>query len=110
MPCIEGGIESLAEHGPGDKLRAPGRREQLGSENRSRHHHRMIEGTGLDIAGPWPAPCGTYRTRSVRLRRKDLMARILITGSADGLGRASAQTLLKEGHSVVVHTRNRDRL
>jgi NAD(P)-dependent dehydrogenase (short-subunit alcohol dehydrogenase family) len=38
------------------------------------------------------------------------MARILITGSADGLGRASAQTLLKEGHSVVVHTRNRDRL
>jgi NAD(P)-dependent dehydrogenase (short-subunit alcohol dehydrogenase family) len=38
------------------------------------------------------------------------MARILITGSADGLGRASARTLLKEGHSVVVHTRNRDRL
>src|SRR5687768_18134131 len=38
------------------------------------------------------------------------MARILITGSADGLGRASAETLLKEGHSVVVHTRNRDRL
>ena len=38
------------------------------------------------------------------------MARILITGSADGLGRASAQTLLEAGHQVVVHTRNRDRL
>jgi NAD(P)-dependent dehydrogenase (short-subunit alcohol dehydrogenase family) len=38
------------------------------------------------------------------------MARILITGSADGLGRASAQTLLEAGHHVVVHTRSRERL
>jgi NAD(P)-dependent dehydrogenase (short-subunit alcohol dehydrogenase family) len=38
------------------------------------------------------------------------MARVLITGSADGLGRATAQTLLEDGHDVVVHTRNRDRL
>jgi NAD(P)-dependent dehydrogenase (short-subunit alcohol dehydrogenase family) len=38
------------------------------------------------------------------------MARILITGSADGLGRAAAQTLLGAGHQVVVHARNRDRL
>jgi NAD(P)-dependent dehydrogenase (short-subunit alcohol dehydrogenase family) len=38
------------------------------------------------------------------------MARIFITGSADGLGRAAAQTLLKQGHEVVVHARNRDRL
>ena len=30
------------------------------------------------------------------------MARIFITGSADGLGRASAQTLLEAGHDVVV--------
>jgi NAD(P)-dependent dehydrogenase (short-subunit alcohol dehydrogenase family) len=38
------------------------------------------------------------------------MARILVTGSADGLGRATAQTLLEAGHHVVVHTRNRGRL
>jgi len=34
----------------------------------------------------------------------------LVTGSADGLGRAAAQTLLEQGHEVVVHARNRDRL
>jgi NAD(P)-dependent dehydrogenase (short-subunit alcohol dehydrogenase family) len=36
--------------------------------------------------------------------------RVFITGSAGGLGRAAAQTLLDQGHDVVVHTRNRDRL
>ncbi len=38
------------------------------------------------------------------------MAGVLVTGSADGLGRAAAQTLLEQGHEVVVHARNRDRL
>ena len=38
------------------------------------------------------------------------MARVFITGSADGLGRAAAQTLLDDGHEVVVHTRNSARL
>src|SRR5215213_2584962 len=38
------------------------------------------------------------------------MARVFITGSADGLGRAAAQTLLDDGHEPVVHARNRDRL
>jgi NAD(P)-dependent dehydrogenase (short-subunit alcohol dehydrogenase family) len=38
------------------------------------------------------------------------MARVFITGSADGLGRAAAQTLHDQGHEVVVHVRNRDRL
>ena len=33
-----------------------------------------------------------------------------ITGSADGLGRAAAQTLLEDGHEVVVHARSMDRL
>jgi NAD(P)-dependent dehydrogenase (short-subunit alcohol dehydrogenase family) len=37
-------------------------------------------------------------------------ARVFITGSADGLGRAAAQTLLERGHKVVVHARNQDRL
>jgi NAD(P)-dependent dehydrogenase (short-subunit alcohol dehydrogenase family) len=36
--------------------------------------------------------------------------RVFITGSADGLGRLAAQTLLDEGHEVVVHARNTDRL
>jgi NAD(P)-dependent dehydrogenase (short-subunit alcohol dehydrogenase family) len=38
------------------------------------------------------------------------MARVFITGSADGLGRATAQTLRGHGHEVVVHVRNSDRL
>jgi NAD(P)-dependent dehydrogenase (short-subunit alcohol dehydrogenase family) len=38
------------------------------------------------------------------------MARILVTGSADGLGRATARTLIDEGHEVVVHARSRERL
>jgi NAD(P)-dependent dehydrogenase (short-subunit alcohol dehydrogenase family) len=38
------------------------------------------------------------------------MARVFITGSAGGLGRLSAQTLLDGGHEVVVHARNDDRL
>jgi NAD(P)-dependent dehydrogenase (short-subunit alcohol dehydrogenase family) len=38
------------------------------------------------------------------------MSRVFITGSADGLGRAAAQTLLDDGHEVVVHVRNSDRL
>ena len=35
--------------------------------------------------------------------------RILVTGSADGLGRLAADALLTEGHEVVVHARNPDR-
>lgn len=35
--------------------------------------------------------------------------RILVTGSADGLGRAAADSLLSGGHDVVVHARNEDR-
>ncbi|MFF6785172.1 SDR family NAD(P)-dependent oxidoreductase [Streptomyces sp. NPDC012510] len=37
------------------------------------------------------------------------MSRILVTGSADGLGRAAADSLLSAGHDVVVHARNRQR-
>jgi NAD(P)-dependent dehydrogenase (short-subunit alcohol dehydrogenase family) len=39
-----------------------------------------------------------------------LIARVFITGSADGLGRAAAQTLLDASHDVVVHVRGEDRL
>ncbi|MER7901427.1 SDR family NAD(P)-dependent oxidoreductase [Streptomyces sp. NPDC096046] len=37
------------------------------------------------------------------------MSRILVTGSADGLGRAAAEALLTAGHDVVVHARNEER-
>jgi NAD(P)-dependent dehydrogenase (short-subunit alcohol dehydrogenase family) len=37
------------------------------------------------------------------------MARIFITGSTDGLGRAVARTLMSDGHEVVLHARNRQR-
>ena len=38
------------------------------------------------------------------------MAHIFITGSADGLGRAAAETLLGDGHEVIIHARSADRL
>jgi NAD(P)-dependent dehydrogenase (short-subunit alcohol dehydrogenase family) len=59
---------------------------------------------GFDVRGPDrpPAPA--------RDRRRELIARVFITGSADGLGRAAAQTLLDRGHEVVVHARNTGRL
>lgn len=37
------------------------------------------------------------------------MARIFITGSADGLGQLSAQLLAEKGHTVVLHARNQER-
>ncbi len=37
------------------------------------------------------------------------MARILITGSADGLGQLAAKALAEQGHQVVLHARNRER-
>ena len=38
------------------------------------------------------------------------MARVFVTGSADGLGRAAAQTLLGQGHQVIVHARSAARV
>jgi NAD(P)-dependent dehydrogenase (short-subunit alcohol dehydrogenase family) len=38
------------------------------------------------------------------------MARIFVTGSADGLGREAARTLLGDGHEVIVHARSAARL
>src|ERR1043166_9224695 len=37
------------------------------------------------------------------------MARVFITGSTDGLGRAAARALVAEGHQVVLHARSRER-
>ncbi|MBO0728136.1 MAG: SDR family NAD(P)-dependent oxidoreductase [Acidimicrobiaceae bacterium] len=38
------------------------------------------------------------------------MARVFVTGSAGGLGRAAGAALIDQGHQVVLHARNRDRL
>ena len=37
------------------------------------------------------------------------MARIFVTGSADGLGRMAAALLVEQGHEVVLHARNEAR-
>jgi NAD(P)-dependent dehydrogenase (short-subunit alcohol dehydrogenase family) len=37
------------------------------------------------------------------------VARVFITGSTDGLGRAAARALIDEGHEVVLHARSRGR-
>lgn len=37
------------------------------------------------------------------------MTRIFITGSSDGLGQLAARSLIKQGHSVVLHARNAKR-
>jgi NAD(P)-dependent dehydrogenase (short-subunit alcohol dehydrogenase family) len=37
------------------------------------------------------------------------MARIFITGSADGLGQLAARSLIEQGHKVVLHARNAER-
>lgn len=37
------------------------------------------------------------------------MARVLITGAADGLGRMAAQLLVEQGHAVVLHARTEER-
>jgi NAD(P)-dependent dehydrogenase (short-subunit alcohol dehydrogenase family) len=40
------------------------------------------------------------------MREEASMARVFITGSADGLGKMAAQLLIEQGHSVVLHARN----
>ena len=58
---------------------------------------------------------GACHNRAVRraVRRKlacdRSMARIFITGSTDGLGRAAAQALIQERHQVVLHARSVER-
>jgi NAD(P)-dependent dehydrogenase (short-subunit alcohol dehydrogenase family) len=37
------------------------------------------------------------------------MARIFITGSADGLGQLAATSLIEQGHQVILHARNAER-
>src|SRR5215218_2136030 len=38
------------------------------------------------------------------------MARVLVTGSTDGLGRAVARKLIEEGHQIILHARSHERV
>src|ERR1700689_2389775 len=49
-----------------------------------------------------PACCGW-------LHPGELMSRIFITGSTDGLGLMAAELLLKDGHQVTLHARSQAR-
>jgi short-subunit dehydrogenase len=40
---------------------------------------------------------------------KQIMARIFITGSSDGLGKMAASLLISQGHRVVLHAKNEQR-
>jgi NAD(P)-dependent dehydrogenase (short-subunit alcohol dehydrogenase family) len=43
-------------------------------------------------------------------RGKETRMRVFITGSTDGLGRGAAETLIQEGHQVVLHARSKERV
>jgi NAD(P)-dependent dehydrogenase (short-subunit alcohol dehydrogenase family) len=45
----------------------------------------------------------------ISLGKESRMRRVFITGSTDGLGRGAAETLIKEGHQVVLHARSKER-
>jgi NAD(P)-dependent dehydrogenase (short-subunit alcohol dehydrogenase family) len=57
----------------------------------------------------WPVAGSAGAAFCYETGRKQLMARIFITGSTDGLGRAAAQSLLDAGHQVVLHARSPER-
>src|SRR5579859_713477 len=63
---------------------------------------------------PWTEPGSSCRRISPawNLSKPDNypVPRIFITGSADGLGRAAAGVLIREGHDVVLHARSRERV
>jgi NAD(P)-dependent dehydrogenase (short-subunit alcohol dehydrogenase family) len=46
----------------------------------------------------------------VTLAKDARMRRVFITGSTDGLGRGAAETLIAEGHQVVLHARSEERV
>lgn len=61
------------------------------------------EGTLID------SPPQKPHTLFIVIPKIKTMARIFITGSADGLGQMAATELLRQGHQVVLHARNEQR-
>jgi NAD(P)-dependent dehydrogenase (short-subunit alcohol dehydrogenase family) len=62
------------------------------------------------LAAKNAAPASNQRV-FFRVLMEDIiaMARIFVTGSADGLGKLAAQLLVETGHRVVLHARNQER-
>jgi NAD(P)-dependent dehydrogenase (short-subunit alcohol dehydrogenase family) len=52
---------------------------------------------------------GRFTKRTIQIKKERIMARVFITGAADGLGLMAAKLLIKEGHKVVLHARNTQR-
>ncbi len=92
-------------------------------------HARRTEVCPPSRSPPSPCTCLGTRCRGLRLGsasviasaiimkteeapafEENSMARIFITGSADGLGLMEARMLVAQGHEVVVHGRNRQRV
>src|SRR5713226_5335112 len=112
----------LSSHRRGERLTIPGgtttsrripwRRWRLGRRTgphlcRARRARARVRGVHADdLAADSRHDPGADRLAA---RRGTGMARIFITGSADGLGRAAARRLVALGHEVVLHGRNRDR-
>ncbi|WP_431145165.1 SDR family NAD(P)-dependent oxidoreductase [Pseudomonas alvandae] len=75
----------------------------------------LIAGSLLQTTASWAeTPTNSRREAPASNARRDNnasgKARVFITGSADGLGHATAKTLLAQGHEVVVHVRSPARL
>src|ERR1700733_1804873 len=51
----------------------------------------------------------TLAKNHFQIGRSKTMARIFITGSADGLGRMAAELLMEQGNMVVLHARSQAR-
>lgn len=99
---------SYARPAPDAIGRTPPIRYELphhGSHKSPRNHSGALTGRYADRL---TAPLGAFRSRAGRGTVR-CVSRILVTGSADGLGRAAADSLLSAGHDVLVHARNQGR-
>jgi NAD(P)-dependent dehydrogenase (short-subunit alcohol dehydrogenase family) len=61
------------------------------------------------IEGPIGEEALTLAINHLQKATRKSMARVFITGSADGLGRMAAELMIELGHRVVLHARNRIR-
>lgn len=75
----------------------------------------LATGSVLTAAASWVQTPPSFRkeppmSNAQRDSEAGRKARVFVTGSADGLGHATAKTLLAQGHEVVVHVRSQERL